>query len=281
MPNKEQILLHPVEPAKKYFEGEQKSIWGKESKDFLKFIKTAKLHGFILNGGAGDGRYNNELLERADRVIAADVDPNPLQKLCKNTPPEYKQKLELNVFDITKKFPYKNNSFDGFFSTGLLHIFPKEVFENISHEIHRVVKPGGKVILGFSTDMIRTKKDGELHIYKGEPEYSLSEGEKLLKKTFKNEDFNIIKMLRSHSSENNFRRSDPPYKLDSNYIYLLAKKKQLRPPLPHSIRPVITPLFPLATPGVDLPWNIGISPSPTTRAPSPKPPSHPSQTPLK
>src|SRR3989344_7536359 len=88
-----------------YSKTETTSIWGTGDKDTLELLKKIGIRGKWLNLAAGDGRYNLNLLEKADFVVASDIDESALNKLWQNTPDDFKTKLQTKVFDITKKFP--------------------------------------------------------------------------------------------------------------------------------------------------------------------------------
>src|SRR3990167_8495721 len=95
----------------------QETIWGAGDKLTLKVLNTIQLKGTWLDLAAGDGRYIPELLEKVDKLIASDIDRKELDRL-RNAP-----KVKIKVFDLTNKFPFKDESFDGIFCTGTLHLF--------------------------------------------------------------------------------------------------------------------------------------------------------------
>ena len=75
-----------------YFTTRKTSIWGTGDKDTLQLLKKIEIHGKWLNLAAGDGRYNLNLLKKADFVVTSDIDESALSKLWHNTPDKYKQK---------------------------------------------------------------------------------------------------------------------------------------------------------------------------------------------
>ena len=204
-----------------YFTTGKKSIWGLGDKDTLQLFKKIKIHGKWLNLTAGDGRYNLNLLEKSDFVIASDIDEGALSKLWHNTPEKYKAKLSTKVFDITKKFPFENNSFDGIFCTGALHLFPKKILQQIISEIDRVLKPKGKIIIDFATDIKRTSPSGKLITFGKEPLYALESAKITLKNLFRNYQ---IKLYESEVVED-FEAANPPYTLNCKFVILMADKK--------------------------------------------------------
>lgn len=160
-----------------YSKTDKTSIWGTGDKDTLELLKKIEIHGKWSNLAAGDGRYNLNLLEKADFVVASDIDESALNKLRQNTPDKYKPKLQTEVFDITKKFSFDNASFDGVFCTDTLHLFPKEILRQIFSEINRILKPSGRILIDFATDIQRILPDGKLYLRKSEPQYTIKESD--------------------------------------------------------------------------------------------------------
>ncbi|UCD03787.1 MAG: methyltransferase domain-containing protein, partial [Candidatus Woesearchaeota archaeon] len=171
-----------------------------------------------LNLAAGDGRYNLKLLKKADEVVACDIDASALSKLYYYTPDKYKPKLEIKIFNATKKFPFEDNSFDGIFCTGSLHFVPKEIFIKISQEIMRVLKPEGKLIFDFATDIKRTKTDGTEYISKREQSYTFDEAKEFLEEIFKN---CFIKSIKKCWVEE-FSKANPPYTIRCNFVLMVV-----------------------------------------------------------
>jgi SAM-dependent methyltransferase len=205
-----------------YSKTEKISIWGTGDKDTLEFLKKIEIHGKWLNLAAGDGRYNLNLLEKADFVVASDIDESALSKLQQNTPAKFKAKLQTKVFDITKKFPFEDNLFDGVFCTGTLHLFPKEILRQIFSEINRILKPNGRIIIDFATNIKRVLPDGKFYIRKSEPQYNLKEAAKFLNELLKNYEVQIIE---SEVPEEEIKTRGFVYKFSCKFILLIADKK--------------------------------------------------------
>lgn len=142
--------------------------------------------------------------------------------LWRNIPLAYRKKLELKPFDITKRFPLANNSFDGVFCTGTLHLFPRRSLRQIIAEIDRVLKPNGKVVIDFAVDISRTSLNGNGRsiIFGKEPLYTLKEAIIVLKTLFENYKIQI------HTSEvlEDFQGANPPYTLRCKFVVLIAEK---------------------------------------------------------
>lgn len=167
------------------------SKWGIEESETLDAIKKIGFSGNVLNIAAGDGRFNNKLLELSDTVTAIDIDDTDLKILMSNCPDNLKNKLYINKVDITKRFPFEDATFDGVFCTGTLHLFDKETITNILKEIKRVLKLNGRMILDFATDIKRLDKDGNKVTFDGERNYSIDEAIALFNEQLKGFDLTI------------------------------------------------------------------------------------------
>lgn len=161
------------------------SKWGIEEQETLNAIKKIGFRGKLLNIAAGDGRFNNKLLEIADSLTAIDISEDELELLKKECPNNLKSKLSVKKVDITEYLPFKDETFDGIFCTGTLHLFGKEQLKKILIEIKRVLKPDGKLVLDFATDIKRLDDSNNLVIFPGEESYSFEEATTLLKKLLK------------------------------------------------------------------------------------------------
>lgn len=140
------------------------SIWGNGDALTLQKLSDMTSSGVIkgnwLHFASGDGRYNDMLLESADSLIATDVDESALEKLKLRTKFDLLHKLHIQTQDITKQFPFSDETFDGVFNTGTLHLFPKEILSNMFREVARVLKDDGLFVFDFATDLKRITPDG-------------------------------------------------------------------------------------------------------------------------
>jgi len=198
------------------------SKWGSEESETIDVINEINYSGKVLNLAAGDGRFNNLLLDYASEVIAVDNDINELKILESICPEHLRSKLSLSIIDITKTLPYKESTFDGIFCTGTLHGFDTETIKKIMLELNRVLKKDGKIVIDFATDVERVKENGDLIIYDGEGLYTTNEALELFK-TF-NTLFNFnIKYGKCH--EPNLFLNDEKYDFKCNFLLLYGTKK--------------------------------------------------------
>ena len=206
-----------------YFKTGKSSIWCPGDKFTLKFLDKTNITGKWLNLAAGDGRYNLNLLKKAELVVASDIDESALSKLWHTTPEIYRNKLKTKAFNVIKKFPFANNSFDGIFSAGTLHLFQKKMLIKIFSEIDRVLKPKGKVIIDFAVDIRRVGRDGETITFGNEPLYTMDEARMLLKDIFKNY---RIRMYESETEEE-YPQANPPYRFSCRFILVFGKEDNI------------------------------------------------------
>jgi len=201
------------------------SIWGTEEKSTVDLIDKPKITGKWLNLCAGDGRFNNRLLNKVDEVIAVDIDEGALKKLVSTTPEQLKSKLKIRTMNVVEPFLFENNTFDGIFCVGTLHLFPKPIFKEIFNEMDRVLKPGGLIIIDFAADIKRTFPDGNLWRVKNEPNYSIDEAVTFLEDVFKNYS---IRLIVDESGPEAVVLNDKTYNFACNFVLLNGKKPYIQ-----------------------------------------------------
>lgn len=197
------------------------SIWGEGEKETLEVMSKTEFNGKWMNLAAGDGRYNNILLEKASGVVAADLDPGALEKLKNNTPNNLRKKIKTKVFNILDPFPFRNEFFDGIFSTGTLHLFPESKLIKIFKEIDRVIKPKGNIFIDFATDIKRVLPGGRLRTKENETSYTIKEAKELLKKLLPNYS---LKMIESEVSKEIVKIGKFQYAFSCRFILVIGKK---------------------------------------------------------
>ena len=167
------------------------SKWGIEEKETIEAINNIGFSGNILNIAAGDGRFNNRLLELSDSVTAIDIDNSELEFLEENCLKDLLYKLYTKAVDITQKLPFQDETFDGVFCTGTLHLFDRDTIIKILQEIKRVLKTKGKIVLDFATDIKRLDKKQNQVVFEGEGNYTTNEAVSLFEEELKEFSLNI------------------------------------------------------------------------------------------
>lgn len=203
-----------------YFDTDKESIWGKGEPETIEAIKNTDIHGKWLNIAAGDGRYSRELLEKADILIAGDIDEGALSKLWHQTPENLRNKLQTVTFDVNEKFPFAEGEFDGVFCTGFLHLFGQENLQKIFAEIKRVLKTDGKIFFDFATDIKRTDLGGKEIIKYGRRSYKLNEAKELFLNSFPNFDLQITDAKLTEGVQ----EANPPYVLTCNFLIVVGRR---------------------------------------------------------
>ena len=220
--------LQPQEEQHLYTEGidyaqtGNDSIWGTEDRLTLDALIQSDIHGRWLNLCSGDGRFNATLLQRADTVVACDADQGALNKLLQLTKYDFKPKLKLVTCNIVEPLPFDDTSFEGIFCTGTLHLFPRLIFKKILHELDRMLRKDGLIIIDFATDIKRVRSNGSLYTVKGEPLYTIDEALNFLKECFVA--YETVVQTASVEPEEVHVRGET-YLFSSNFILIQARKK--------------------------------------------------------
>ncbi|MBI2206453.1 MAG: glycosyltransferase [Candidatus Rokubacteria bacterium] len=95
----------------------------------------------LLHAGCGSGQLDAHLHRRV-RVTAVDISAPALERYARNNPEAYRVE-QATVFDL----PYDRDAFDGVFNLGVLEHFPGDRIHAMLREFHRVLKPGGKIVV--------------------------------------------------------------------------------------------------------------------------------------
>lgn len=95
----------------------------------------------LLHAGCGGGQVDQGLHERA-RITALDISPDALLLYQRNNPTaQYIQHGDILAL------PYDDGTFDGYYSLGVIEHFTDSEIARILLEAHRVVRPGGRIVL--------------------------------------------------------------------------------------------------------------------------------------
>jgi SAM-dependent methyltransferase len=128
-------------------------IFQKYPPEFLKYLEPNDL---VLDVGCGNGQNSLLAAAKVKQVIGFDIDKTQL-KIAET---EAVKRGLVNVrFDYVSaeiKLPYKSNLFDKVIFLGVLEHLSNR--ESILKEIKRVMKPGGKLLLGIPNEMTGWKK---------------------------------------------------------------------------------------------------------------------------
>lgn len=131
------------------------SFMGGQRPGIVKLCAETEMAGTWLDVASGDGRNTGVLLGRAEHVVAIDADKSALSKLWHRTPQSERAKLELMVHNVADALPLSDEAADGALCVGLLHYFPSYLVRAVIADVCRVLKPGGTLLLEFSTDVLR------------------------------------------------------------------------------------------------------------------------------
>ncbi|MEO5818702.1 MAG: glycosyltransferase [Gemmatimonadaceae bacterium] len=95
----------------------------------------------LLHAGCGGGQVDSGLHERM-RITALDISPDALQLYQENNPSAFR----IQHGDILE-LPYRDGSFDGYYSLGVIEHFTETEIRRILSEAFRLLRPDGKLVL--------------------------------------------------------------------------------------------------------------------------------------
>jgi ubiquinone/menaquinone biosynthesis C-methylase UbiE len=124
------------------FSGTRAFVW----RD-LNFLKDyVKLGDKILDFGCGNGRLAGFLEGNYLEYIGVDISHKLVDLARQRYHSEKTEFIKIN--SDSRKLPFKKNHFHIVFSIAVFHHFPsKEYVLKVAKELHRVLKPGGKIIV--------------------------------------------------------------------------------------------------------------------------------------
>jgi SAM-dependent methyltransferase len=100
----------------------------------------------ISTGGVAEIRMAEADPER--HIVATTVDEEGVafaQKFIREKHLEHQ--IEAKIEDVSQPLPYRDNHFDYIYARLVLHYLPKAVLDKTLAELHRILKPGGKLFV--------------------------------------------------------------------------------------------------------------------------------------
>ncbi len=131
-----------------------------------KYLKYFNKEDFIVELGCGRAYCSKYLLEKGySNIVACDFSEEALKivnKECKN--------LKTKLFDISKRFPFEDNSINVLVADLCLHYFNYETTKYIFDEIYRVLKKGGYLVARVNSvndknHLLENANELEKHFY--------------------------------------------------------------------------------------------------------------------
>lgn len=105
--------------------------------------RLAPFHGQrILDAGCGDGRFIAELRDRDAEVYGTDYSERAVQFARIMNP-----SAKIEVGDLTAELPFEPDWFDQIVLIETLEHIPPKDLPGVIRELHRVLKPGGRLIV--------------------------------------------------------------------------------------------------------------------------------------
>jgi dolichol-phosphate mannosyltransferase len=94
----------------------------------------------LLHAGCGSGQLDEKLHGHA-RITAVDISPSAVQLYQRHNPRA--DVRHASIFDL----PFDNETFDGAYNLGVVEHFQPDELKRAFSELHRVLKPGGKLVV--------------------------------------------------------------------------------------------------------------------------------------
>ncbi len=113
---------------------------------FLELFHPLPPGSLILECGCGLGHDGLELLRRGYRLVATDISPGQLREARELHLREGFARSSLHLLADAEKLPFADTSFHGVLMVASLHHLPDPL--QALREAHRVLKPGGVLVLG-------------------------------------------------------------------------------------------------------------------------------------
>ncbi|MAF34598.1 hypothetical protein CMO91_02010 [Candidatus Woesearchaeota archaeon] len=107
------------------------------------FIKHLPRKGTFVETGSGSSQTSYRIPREGKTLIAVDYAQRPLDIA--------KRFVDKTVKADIRKLPFKKNSVDGIWNLGVMEHFTMEQRKKIFKEFHRVLKPGGRIVIFWPT----------------------------------------------------------------------------------------------------------------------------------
>ena len=123
-------------------------IFVKPHRDMVRIAKFFKKEGIrkILDLGCGSGRHLVYLAKRGFDAYGIDIARHGI-KIARDWLKKERLKANLEIGDIYKKLPYKDNFFDAIIGIKTLHHEKIENIRKLIKEVKRILKPGGLIFI--------------------------------------------------------------------------------------------------------------------------------------
>lgn len=128
-------------------------IFQKYPPEFLKYLAA---NDSVLDVGCGNGQNSLLAAGKVKQVIGFDIDKTQLKIAGVEAEKRELANVRFDCVSAEEKLPFKQNQFDKVIFLGVLEHLSNR--ENILKEIKRVMKPGGKLLLGIPNEMTGWKK---------------------------------------------------------------------------------------------------------------------------
>ncbi|HWQ92557.1 MAG TPA: class I SAM-dependent methyltransferase [Clostridia bacterium] len=143
--------------------------FGYDSPAAIKFVldQAIPLNGSVLEIGTGKGRFLIELARKVEAVTTVDISAEEQQSATLNARYAGMEGKITFVLHDAGELPWADSTFDAVVTMNAMHHIPH--FRQVLHEMLRVVKPGGKIILadfsprGFQIIARAHRAEGKLH----------------------------------------------------------------------------------------------------------------------
>ena len=123
-------------------------IFVKPHRDMARIAKFFKKEGIrkILDLGCGSGRHLVYLAKRGFDAYGIDIARHGI-KIARDWLKKERLKANLEIGDIYKKLPYRDNFFDAIIGIKTLHHEKIENIRKLIKEVKRILKPGGLIFI--------------------------------------------------------------------------------------------------------------------------------------